>query len=211
MAIVTRPISIDWGITGLEGTDVLGYRVFSADGIELIPRTTAGVTEYAPGQYVATVTTWDTSWQGLIVWEDDTGTPEGTASDAFLPMDLPAAATTTLATINTATAAINGKLPADTTTKLNRLDATVGSRATPADVTSAVPTAIANADALLDRVDAIETGWTVRKTIRQAARALFGKTSNGQKTFRDLNDTKNAIVATLDSDGDRTTIVHDAT
>lgn len=99
MAIVTRPISIDWGITGLEGTDVLGYRVFSGDGIELIPRTTAGVIEYAPGQYVATITTWDTTWSGLIVWEDDTGTPEGTASEAFLPMDLPAGAVPTASAV----------------------------------------------------------------------------------------------------------------
>lgn len=65
--------------------------------------------------------------------------------------------------------------------------------------------------ALLDLVDGVETGWTLRQVLRLMAAVLLGKTTNGQKTFRDLGDTKDRVVSTLDADGDRTALTRDAT
>lgn len=68
------------------------------------------------------------------------------------------------------------------------------------------------ADALLDRADAIETGWTVRKGFRIIAAALGGKLSGAATTtivIRDVADAKDRITATVDSDGNRTAITLD--
>lgn len=74
------------------------------------------------------------------------------------------------------------------------------------------PTANENADALLDRVDGIETGFTLRQVLRLVAAVLAGKASGmGTATaiFRDLGDTKDRITATVDSDGNRSSINRD--
>jgi len=75
-----------------------------------------------------------------------------------------------------------------------------------ASVTAAVPTANANADALLDRASGVETGWTVRQILRIIA-AWFGGKRSGQPlapVIRDINDTKNRISASLDANGNTT-------
>lgn len=80
--------------------------------------------------------------------------------------------------------------------------------------TGDIPTAIQNADALLDRADAIETGWTVRKALRIVSAVLAGKASGGNTTvmrFRNLLDTKDRVTATVDPDGNRTAVTTDAT
>lgn len=79
--------------------------------------------------------------------------------------------------------------------------------------TSDIPTADANADALLDRAAGVETGLTVRQAMRLMAAALFGKASGLDTTtavYRDTNDSKNRISATVDSDGNRTDVTLDA-
>jgi hypothetical protein len=81
--------------------------------------------------------------------------------------------------------------------------------ASPAAVAD-IPTANANADALLDRTAGVETGLTLRQAMRLMAAVLFGKSSNGGGTYRDTNDTKARITATLDTDGNRTAITRDA-
>ena len=77
-----------------------------------------------------------------------------------------------------------------------------------------IPTAIQNADALLDRAAGVETGWTVRQALRIYLSALAAKVS-GMDTlapvFRDVGDTKNRITATTDADGNRTAVTLDAT
>lgn len=68
------------------------------------------------------------------------------------------------------------------------------------------------ADALLDRADAIETGWTVRKILRVMSAALAGKLSGAAtttNTIRDVTDAKARITATVDADGNRTAITLD--
>ena len=68
------------------------------------------------------------------------------------------------------------------------------------------------ADALLDRSNAVETGWTLRKVLRIIAAALAGKVSGAGTTepvFRNLADTKDRITATVDEDGNRSDITLD--
>lgn len=96
---------------------------------------------------------------------------------------------------------------------VDNLNATISSRATVADV----PTANANADAVLDRANGIETGWTLRQAFRIILAALGGKSSGGAATgasspvFRDATDTKDRITATVDASGNRTSVTLDGT
>jgi len=58
----------------------------------------------------------------------------------------------------------------------------------------------------------IEGAYTLRELVRLMAAALFGKSSGGGSTtitFRDLADGKDRIVATVDSNGNRTAVTLD--
>lgn len=83
--------------------------------------------------------------------------------------------------------------------------------AAPAAV-SDIPTAAANATALLDGAAGVEAGMTVRQGLRLFAAALLGK-ANGLATstvkFRDTNDTKDRISAQVDADGNRYSVTLD--
>lgn len=64
-------------------------------------------------------------------------------------------------------------------------------------------------DALLDQADAIETGWTLRMVLRVGAAALAGILSGAGTTtitFRNITNTKDRIVATVDATGNRSAI-----
>jgi hypothetical protein len=77
-----------------------------------------------------------------------------------------------------------------------------------------VPTANQNADAYLDRADAIETGLTPRGAMRLNTAALAGKLSGAAGTtvtIRNVGDSKDRITATVDSNGNRTAVTTDAT
>lgn len=77
-----------------------------------------------------------------------------------------------------------------------------------------IPTADANADALLDRVGGVETGYTVRQAMRIILAALAGKLSGAAGTtvsIRDVGDTKDRVVALVDADGNRTAVTLDGT
>lgn len=85
---------------------------------------------------------------------------------------------------------------------------------------SVVGTGAIDADALAaDAVDEIfdelaETNLSLREFIRLGAAVLFGKSSGGGGStiyFRDVNDTKNRITATVDSSGNRTAVTRDDT
>lgn len=83
--------------------------------------------------------------------------------------------------------------------------------ASPAAV-SDIPTANANADALLDRAAGVETSWTVRQAMRIMLSALGGKLAGAATsavTVRDMADSKNRISATVDSNGNRTAVTLD--
>lgn len=81
------------------------------------------------------------------------------------------------------------------------------------NLTAAPPTAIANADALLDRTDAIETGLTLRNALRAIAAGQAAKRSGAQTTteiYRNaVADTKNRMTVTTDANGNVTAISYD--
>lgn len=69
------------------------------------------------------------------------------------------------------------------------------------------------ATALLDAND-IETNFSLRESIRLMLSALAGKVSGAPGTtitIRDINDTVDRIVATVDADGNRTAVTKDVT
>jgi hypothetical protein len=77
----------------------------------------------------------------------------------------------------------------------------------------ALPTANENADAFLDRSNAIETGLTPRQAMRLSAAADGGKLSGAATTTvvirNAVADSKDRITATVDADGNRTAITYD--
>jgi hypothetical protein len=82
-------------------------------------------------------------------------------------------------------------------------------------ITGVVPTAIENADAYLDRANAIETGLTPRNALRLGVAADAGKLSGAATTTvvirNAVADSKDRITATVDGDGNRTAITVDLT
>jgi hypothetical protein len=71
------------------------------------------------------------------------------------------------------------------------------------------------ADALLDRADAVETGLTPRGALRLALAALAGKLSGAATTTVTIRnavaDSKARITATVDADGNRSSVTTDVT
>lgn len=122
------------------------------------------------------------------------------------------------------------------TTELGRLDVAVSTRSSAATQSSSatsiaaikartdlipdapaatgdVPTAAANAAALLDSSGAIESGVTPRGALRLMLAALAGKVSGAggsTVTIRNVGDSKTRITATVDSDGNRSAVSTDA-
>lgn len=78
-----------------------------------------------------------------------------------------------------------------------------------------IPTAVQNADALLDRSNAVETGVTPRGALRIMGSVLGGKLSGAgtnTETFRNtVADSKDRVTATVDTSGNRTAITIDQT
>jgi hypothetical protein len=83
------------------------------------------------------------------------------------------------------------------------------------NLASAAPTANANADALLDRANALEVGVTPRGGLRLMLAALAGVLSGAGTTTVTINNAvanaKPRITATVDANGNRTAIVTDQT
>lgn len=115
---------------------------------------------------------------------------------------------TILAAVDTEVAAIKAKtdaLPPDPADQ-SALEALING--------ISAPTANDNADALLDRVDGVETGFTPRQVLRLIAAVLAGKASGmgtTVATFRDLNDTKDRMTGTVDEFGNRSVVTRDVT
>lgn len=78
---------------------------------------------------------------------------------------------------------------------------------------SDIPSANANADALLDRASGVEAGWTLRQALRIMLSVLAGKASGlatATAHYRDMADSKDRIVASVDESGNRTAVTRDA-
>jgi hypothetical protein len=86
-------------------------------------------------------------------------------------------------------------------------------------VTAAVVAADAGnelADALLDRSAGVETGWTLRQTLRILLSVLAGKVSGattigGTIKFRDMADSTDRVTAETDASGNRLDVETDVT
>lgn len=143
----------------------------------------------APGDSSGT-----TTLLSRIVGTLASGTHNPQSGDAYARLGAPAGAS-----VSADVAAVNAK-----TTNLP---------ATPA-ATGDIPTANENADALLDRTAGVETNRTLRQALRLMLSALVGKLSGAAGTtvsIRDTNDSKNRIVATVDSSGNRSAVTLDGT
>ena len=142
----------------------------------------------------------DTEVAAIKAKTDGLPTDPADASDIAASFSSIAATLATIAAyIDTEVAAIKAK-----TDNLPAAPAAVGD----------IPTANQTADALLDRTDGIETGFTLRKTLRLVLSSAVAKLSGAATTsvkLRDINDTKDRVTATVDADGNRTAITVDAT
>lgn len=90
---------------------------------------------------------------------------------------------------------------------------TAGSFGEIASEIAALPTAAANAAALLDLSNGIETSITPRQALRLILAAAAGKLSGAATTtvvIRNVGDTKDRITATVSSEGNRTAVSVDA-
>lgn len=83
MALISRDITVDWGVTGLVGT--LSVNVVDSDDQDLIAATTAGIVEFpaASGIYHLKVTNWNTTWVGKVIWRDGQAGIGHFASESF--------------------------------------------------------------------------------------------------------------------------------
>lgn len=78
--------------------------------------------------------------------------------------------------------------------------------------TTGVPLTAAAIDAILD--EAVEGSYTLRQLLRIVSSTLAGKVSGGGTatiTFRDVNDSTDRVIATVDASGNRTAITLDVT
>jgi hypothetical protein len=115
---------------------------------------------------------------------------------------------TSFGTVNTTLGTIAGYIDTEVAAIKAKTDNLPAAPAAVGDI----PTADQNADALLDRSDAIETGLTPRGSFRLAMAALAGKLSgNGTTTvtIRNVGDTKDRITATIDGSKNRTAVSTD--
>jgi hypothetical protein len=108
---------------------------------------------------------------------------------------------------------LSSRLPAALVS--GRIDSSVGAMATDTITSGALATTAVNeiADGLLDKTDGVESGLTMRQWLRLAAAVLFGKASGLATTtavYRDTNDSKNRISATVDASGNRSAVTRDA-
>lgn len=81
-----------------------------------------------------------------------------------------------------------------------------------AQLVNAIPTAAQNAAAVMERVT--ENSMTFEEMFRVQHAALVGKVSGANTTterFRDIADTKDRIVYTVDANGNRTAVTQDGT
>jgi hypothetical protein len=109
-------------------------------------------------------------------------------------------------------AAVASQVRTELATELGRVDAAVSTRLATAGYTTP-PTANENADAMLDRANAVETGLTLRQALRLLLAAEAGKLSGAASTTITIRnavaDSKNRLVVTVDEDGNRSAFTYD--
>lgn len=139
------------------------------------------------------------------------GTVSGATLQAFLNLAAALSGSGTAAGVATALghalAALSGSgTVVGTTTALGELEASI-------TVTGDLLTTANVADAVLDAVDSVEVGLTMRNALRLIVAATAGEVSGGGTTTITIRnavaDSKNRIVATVDVDGNRSALTVD--
>jgi hypothetical protein len=77
------------------------------------------------------------------------------------------------------------------------------------NLTNAVMSPAQTASAVLTEANGVETGYTVQSTLRLVASVLLGRLSGagtGTEVFRDINNTKSRVTASIDANNNRTNI-----
>jgi hypothetical protein len=108
-----------------------------------------------------------------------------------------------LSSLGSALSSLSGRIPAALVS--GRIDANVG------DFTGA--SLLTLADSIFDRSSGVEVGFTLRESLRLILAALAGKLSGAGTTtitIRAANDLKPRITAAVDGDGNRSSLVLDA-
>lgn len=124
-------------------------------------------------------------------------------------------------TIGFRAAAINNSLVDGATVDVNVTAMAAGTVTAAAVATGAIDAdALATdaaqeiADALLDRANGVETSYTLRQALRLILASAAGKLSGAATTtvtIRNIGDSKDRIIATVDADGNRSAFTYDLT
>ncbi|TIW95947.1 MAG: hypothetical protein E5V45_21825 [Mesorhizobium sp.] len=178
----TRVLTAGTNIVLAKGTGVTGFNDLDAAGV----RGAVGMASANLDTQLSTLSGNDTTINNnVLAVNTKLGAPAGASVSADI------------AAIKSDTGAIKAK-----TDNLPAAPAAVGD----------IPTANQNADALLDRASGIEAGMTPRQGFRLWSAALLGKANGlgtGTAIFRDTNDTKDRINASVDQDGNRLAVILD--
>jgi hypothetical protein len=186
------------------------YRVVSANSpVDLQTVKGQGVTCAAPVTVLASVgtaaaSTTQTADVATLI------TTVGAAGAGLTAVGDTAGTTTLLTRITGAVGSVSDVAAAILVTPANLLATDTAGRVDLVNAPNATALTAA-ADALLDRSNAIETGWTVRMILRILS-AAFAKVSGypaGPGVFRNVTDTKARITATNDADGNRSSVTFD--
>ncbi|WP_292259128.1 hypothetical protein [Mesorhizobium sp.] len=178
----TRVLTAGTNIVLAKGTGVTGFNDLDAPGV----RTAVGLASANLDTQLSALSGNDTIINNnVLAVNTKLGAPAGASVSADI------------AAVKSDTGAIKAK-----TDNLPAAPAAVGD----------IPTANQNADALLDRASGIEPGLTPRQGWRLWSAALLGKANGlgtGTAIFRDTNDTKDRINASVDQDGNRLAVILD--
>lgn len=141
----------------------------------------------------------------------------GSAAIAVLTANLSAGvlmAASTNGSLSVLSAQLGGIIPVDASASMSLTPDVVMSARAFMVATAGGPTPLSPeglAQTLLDSSE-IETGYSMRESLRLMLAAMAGKVSGAETStviLRDVNDTKNRIVATVDGNGNRTAVTHD--
>jgi len=173
-----------------------------------------------PGDYYIELTATELDTLGLVVLNvKKTGALAAIGGGSVVPFDPYAVDKTGFSLSSSGLTAVQSTILNDGTSFAGASVALIKAKtdnlpAAPAAV-SDVPTAAQNATALLDSADAIETGLTPRNALRLMAAAIAGQASGLATTtaiFKSaVSALKNRITATVDANGNRTSITTDLT
>jgi len=143
------------------------------------------------------------------------GTISGAALQAFLQLAAALSGSGGVAAQLTAIGHLASAVEGEGTVASSTVLTALGTLAADITVTGDVLTTANVANAILDAVNGVEDGLTVRHALRLIAAATAGKISGASTTTITIRnavvDDKDRIVATVTSDGDRTAITYDLT